>query len=169
MTIFVSCRDNSPNQHNSGKTQLQDSLYRHFTESSTSPDYFILIYQKDSGQQGQQICVETKDLGYILDKTKFSHRLHFNSDNQPCLIDSADILEKHLKVEKYNFALVDSLTKYLIPSVIDSIRKEMKVKKYDTFWSYSLKYDDYIVHALLRQNISVYRDCESGFPIPYEK
>ena len=169
LTIFVSCKDKPTSLHNSDKTQFQDSLYRHYTESSTSPDYFILIYKSDSGQQGQQICLETQDLGYILDKTNLSHRLYFDSDNQPYLIDSADILAKRLKVENYNFSLVDSLTEYLIPSVIDSIRNEMKLKKYDTFWSYSLKYDDYIIHALLRQNIRVYRDDESGFPIPYEK
>ncbi len=168
MLLFVcliSCRRNTSDK---SKLSINDSLFKYYTIITSSPNYFLLTYKTDSTDKGVQICVDTERFGKVIKRNHLKHFLQFDEHKMPYIIDSASFFYKKLAVAYYDFTLVDSLDKFLLPTIADSIRKESINPHPKLLWDYYIKFDKYFIHALLRHQFSVYQNKITGFPMLLE-
>ena len=163
LIVFISCSNKQDNKtiinHELNK---HDSLTNIFTTDITSYMYFILKIKRTSNDKGIEVCTETCQFGRFLKESNMLNNLFFDVYNKPYVIDSNNVIASKYQLDKYDIKLVDSLTKKVIPVIIGTILKEAKLKKYKTLQKYDRLYDKYFIHALLRQDVKVIHDCETG-------
>ncbi|MBL1181517.1 MAG: hypothetical protein HND27_10480 [Bacteroidetes bacterium] len=169
--ILLTSLNFSCNNNKQKSTDCIDNAYRQmFKEGlknlSTAPNYIVFTVINKSNNSHKEICCASDLINYAFEIDK-DYKID-TCINSIMLSDSAC---KVLRVDKYDFSIVDSLQKTIKISTIDSIYNEHGQIGYSKILEYysTLYSNCYFEHILFKYKILTHRDCESGYTVINKK